>query len=149
MATQFAREPLLETIRTLPQHGTESPHPQAYTKLNHLTRLWTEAITEFRKDAETTKWGHTTAITFYLCLCCIWAAAVVFACVVVPQPLLYYEDSGNNCGPDDLFRLEPSNLLAPVWFFQVVLSFGSLSFTWAKTIDIVWDVVSELNKMKI
>lgn len=97
---------------------------------------------------DSTKWGHTASITFYLFLCCIWAVVLVFMCIFVPLKSLGYDDSGNHCAPDGSFRLEPTNLLALTWFFQVVLGFGSLKFTAVKAIDIIWDVVSDFDTIK-
>lgn len=145
MATKITREPLLETIRTLPQQGSGSPHHKANAKWYPLTRLWTDTIEEFRSEVESTKWVRTTEITFFLCLCCVWAIVLVFLCIFVPLLSSDYNNFGNHCAPDGSFRLEPSSLLAPAWFFQVVLGFGSLQFTAVKAIDIVWDVVSGFN----
>lgn len=148
MATQIAREPLLETTTAFPHHGTKSPHPKTHAKWNHLTRLWTDTITEFRNDMESTEWGNTTATTFYLYLFYIWALVVVLVCIFIPGPSLYDDNSGNHCAPDGSFTMEPSNPLAIAWFFQVSLGFGSLSFTAVKAIDVVWDVVSDFNNIK-
>lgn len=48
----------------------------------------------------------------------------------------------NYCAPDGSFSLKPTNPWNPDWAFQIVLAFGSLSFTQAKVVDIVWDIVS-------
>lgn len=53
-----------------------------------------------------------------------------------------FNSSGEHCAPDGSFRLESFSVADPAWFFQVVIGFGSLDFSVAKTIDIVWDVVS-------
>lgn len=87
-------------------------------------------------------------MTFYLYLGCIWAAVLVFMCIFIPRMSLDYDDFGNHCAPDGSFRLESSSMWALTWFFQVVLGFGSLSFTAVKAIDVVWDVVSDLNNIK-
>jgi hypothetical protein len=47
------------------------------------------------------------------------------------------------CSPDGTFRLEPEKF--HYWstgFFQITLGFGNMSFTAAKVVDVVWDVVS-------
>lgn len=144
MATQTAREPPPETTRTFPNHGTESPKLKAFAQWHHFTRIWTETITEFRAEMESTRWGHSTRTTFYLSLCCTWAAVLVFWCTYVPSIPLPYADS-EHCAPDGSFRLESFSLLAPTWFFQVVIGFGSLDFTTVKAIDVVWDVVSDIS----
>lgn len=144
MATQSAQQPLPGATRTSLNQGTESLHPKAFAKWHDLTRFWTETITEFRIEMESTRWGHTTAITIYLSLCCTWAAVLGFFCIYIPFIVLRNDDS-EHCAPDGSFRLDSFSLLAPTWFFQIVIGFGSLDFTTAKAIDIVWDVVSDLN----
>lgn len=148
MATQIAPTPLPETMRTLPLQKSKSPQPRVHAKWYPLTRLWTETITELRSEMDSTKWAHTASITFYLVLCCIWAVVMLFMCIYIPLMSMGYDDSGNHCAPDGSFRLEPTNLLAPAWFFQVVLGFGSLNFTAVKAVDIVWDVVSDFNDIE-
>lgn len=148
MATQIAQEPVPGTARTLPQQGTESPRLKSYAKWHYLTRIWTETITEFRSDMKSTNWDRTTAITFYLSFCCTWAGVLVFMCIFIPLMSLDYLDSDNYCAPDGSFRLESFSIMAPTWFFQVVLGFGSLNFTAVKTIDVVWDVVSGFYNIK-
>jgi hypothetical protein len=66
----------------------------------------------------------------------------IFIPFLVPQ---YYNSSEKHCAPDGSFKLESFSVMEPAWFFQVVIGFGSLDFTVAKTIDIVWDVVSDFN----
>lgn len=83
-----------------------------------------------------------TETAFYLYLCCIWTALLVFACIFVPLLPRLYDTSKDHCAPDGSFRLEPFSLLDTAWTFQVAIGFGSLDFTVVKTIDIVWDVVS-------
>lgn len=97
---------------------------------------------------KSTNWDRTTAITFYLSFCCTWAGVLVFMCIFIPLMSLDYLDSDNYCAPDGSFRLESFSILAPTWFFQVVLGFGSLNFTAVKTIDVVWDVVSGFYNIK-
>jgi hypothetical protein len=48
------------------------------------------------------------------------------------------------CRPDGSFSLDPTtyNYWDSSGFFQVTLGFGDLSFTQAKAIDVVWDIVS-------
>ncbi len=48
------------------------------------------------------------------------------------------------CLPDDSFSLRPKEY--SYWsnsgFFQITLGFGTLTFTQAKAIDVIWDIVS-------
>lgn len=69
----------------------------------------------------------------------------MFMCIFIPLELPhFYDNSEEHCAPDGSFRLESFSLWEPTWFFQVVIGFGSLDFTVVKTIDIIWDVVSDL-----
>lgn len=54
----------------------------------------------------------------------------------------FWESSG--CNPDDSFSPYTTayDWWAPRGFFQITLAFGYLTFTQAKVIDIVWDIVS-------
>jgi hypothetical protein len=57
--------------------------------------------------------------------------------------LAVYGDGGLACRPDGSFSLVPDYRYWQVsGFFQITLSFGFLTFTPVKVIDIVWDVVS-------
>ena len=51
---------------------------------------------------------------------------------------------GSACLPDDTFSLQPDKY--QYWsnsgFFQITLGAGSLTFTQAKAIDVIWDIVS-------
>ena len=56
-----------------------------------------------------------------------------------------YSDSNSACQPDGQFSYVTGRYKA--WdasgFFQITLGFGALTFTQAKVIDIIWDIVSE------
>lgn len=56
----------------------------------------------------------------------------------------FFGSDAGACLPDDSFGLRPQDF--SYWgssgFFQITLGFGDLTFTQAKAIDIVWDVVS-------
>ena len=53
------------------------------------------------------------------------------------------------CLPDLSFNLRPSTY--QYWsnsgFFQITLGGGHLTFTQAKAVDVLWDIVSDLNNM--
>lgn len=144
MTTQMTREQLLETTRTLPQQGSKSPHPQCVCKMVPSD----QALDRDNHRISKLKMKSHQRDYIFLYLCCIWAALLVFMCIFVPLLSSDYNNFGNHCAPDGSFELEPSSLLAPTWFFQVVLGFGSLQFTAVKAIDIVWDVVSGFDEIK-
>jgi hypothetical protein len=77
---------------------------------------------------------------------CTW---LFFAglCTCLDQLYMYIQAPGRAktaCPPDGSFRLDPETF--SYWskegFFQITLGFGKLSFTAAKVVDVVWDVVS-------
>ena len=58
-------------------------------------------------------------------------------------PTVGYAESGSACQPDGTFSVEVNYSLWEIQgFFQIMLGFGALTFTQAKVIDIIWDVVS-------
>lgn len=109
--------------------------------------LWTETRNELRHDFKSTRWRHTAASYFTWLGFAIWALGLVVLCLIFPLVImqtisLESSDYWNYCAPDGSFSLEPTNPWNPNWAFQIVLAFGSLSFSQAKVVDIVWDVVS-------
>ena len=57
---------------------------------------------------------------------------------------LFIVDTLSACVADGSFSLDPPSysLWASSGFFQITLAFGTFSFTSAKVVDVVWDVVS-------
>lgn len=82
--------------------------------------------------------------------CCLVAGAII-ALVIVPLVGLrsnYFGDelpSFGFCEPDGNFNtgLETVTVWSPSKAFQITLGFGSMSFSKAKFIDIMWDIVGE------
>lgn len=112
--------------------------------------LWTETRNELRHDLKSTRWRQTTASFFIWLGFSIWGLGLVVLCLVFPLSImetisLESSEYWNYCAPDGSFSLEPPNPWNPDWTFQIVLAFGSLSFSQAKVVDIVWDVVSSFN----
>lgn len=70
---------------------------------------------------------------------CLTAALIVVAL----YGTLFGSFRGSACQPDGSFSIFPFDYYA--WgisgFFQITIGFGSLTFTKAKAIDIVWDIV--------
>ncbi|XPS95522.1 hypothetical protein M3J09_004810 [Ascochyta lentis] len=68
-------------------------------------------------------------------------AGFVFLCIYSTWSNEYARPSA--CLPDDSFNLQPSTYR--YWsnsgFFQITLGFGHLTFTQAKAIDVIWDIV--------
>lgn len=142
-------DPLLMEGNASPLQHTFSPgEPSSY-----LAKLWAEIRNEVRHDLKSTRWRQTAVSYFKWLGFSIWALGLIVLCVIFPlviTPSISLESSEywNYCAPDGSFSLDPTNPWNPDWTFQIVLAFGSLSFTQAKVIDIVWDIVSS-NKFSI
>ncbi|KAI3393152.1 hypothetical protein diail_4677 [Diaporthe ilicicola] len=112
----------------------------------YLGTLWAETRKEIRHDLKSTRWRHTAAFYFPWFLFCCWALGVFALCLVFPLYITGTVSSSldssnwNYCAPDGSFSLNPINLWNPGWTFQIVLGFGSLNFTQAKVVDVVWDI---------
>jgi hypothetical protein len=90
---------------------------------------------ELRHDLRTTKWLRGLG----------WYGLFLWICALLTTlGVLSVFTSDGACVPDDSFRLRPSsyNYWSSSGFFQITLGYGHLSFTEAKVVDIVWDVVS-------
>lgn len=117
---------------------------------SYLGKLWAETRNQVRHDLKSTRWRHTAASFFTWLGFSIWALGLIILCIIFPLVIaheisLESSEYWNYCAPDGSFSLEPTNPWSPDWTFQIVLAFGSLSFTQAKVVDIVWDVVSSDN----
>ncbi|KAH7142700.1 hypothetical protein B0J13DRAFT_503038 [Dactylonectria estremocensis] len=110
-------------------------HPQP--KGGRVQRWWTEPRREAWADLRAAKWGRG-ALWFLLLL---WTLTLV--CVVITIPII------SSLAVVDVSACRPDGSFSPYtgysfWdfsgFFQITLPFGSLTFTQAKVIDIVWDL---------
>lgn len=139
-------DPLLMEGNASQLQHTFSPEKSS----SYLAKLCTEIRNEVPHDLKSTKWRRTAASYFKWLGFSIWAPGLIVLCVIFPlviTPSISLESSEywNYCAPDGSFSLDPTNPWNPDWTFQIVLAFGSLSFTQAKVIDIVWDIVSSDN----
>jgi hypothetical protein len=85
---------------------------------------------------------------------CLWALVVLWSLGLTTGFVLLsvwsvFESSaragyGSACLPDDSFSLRPDKYQywSNAGFFQITLGAGSLTFTQAKAIDVIWDIVS-------
>jgi hypothetical protein len=129
--------------------GPSSLEPEKAS--SYLGRLWAETCNEVRHDLKSTRWRHTASSFLAWLGFSIWALGLTILCLIFPLVItndasLESSEYWNYCAPDGSFSLEPTNPWSPDWTFQIVLAFGSLSFTQAKVVDIVWDVVSLAEK---
>lgn len=99
-----------------------------------LRQTWQEAL----RDMRAIQWARGGLWFLFFC----WMAGLL-ACLIM-VPLLwagYYMSSA--CLPDGTFSIyeiyDPWDIYG---FFQITSGFGELTFTQAKVVDVVWDVVS-------
>ena len=102
-----------------------------------------KVILELKNDFVNKRWVFGLCL-FLFFLWFIGNAVAVVYCYYWANDLLY----DRTCRPDGDFRLirdpyESYNAWSASTFFQITASSGELSFTQAKVIDVVWDVVSE------
>lgn len=116
----------------------------------YMRRFWVETCNELRYDLKLTRptrWRRPVAEYFTWFLFGICALGQLVYCLIFPLYIMNARipktsATWNYCAPDGSFSLEPTNSWKPAWVFQITLGFGSLTFTQAKAIDIVWDIVS-------
>ena len=79
---------------------------------------------------------------------------VVGLAICIPLPVLsisatYFRSSA--CLPDGTFSIyqDSYNAWSISGFFQVTMRFGDFTFTQAKVIDVVWDIVSTVLEMHV
>jgi hypothetical protein len=110
----------------------------------NVRELWKTAYGDLKDDLKRTRWLRGFG----------WFAAVLWlfgliatACVIGIMTLSSTETA---CQPDGQFRLHPDEFT--MWsssgFFQITLGGGELTFTEAKVIDIVWDIVSPFRDLR-
>lgn len=99
-----------------------------------LRESWKEAL----RDVRTIRWARGGLWFLFFC----WMAGLLTCIIMVPLIWSgYYMSSA--CLPDGTFSIyeiyDPWDIYG---FFQITSGFGELTFTQAKVVDVVWDVVS-------
>jgi hypothetical protein len=87
------------------------------------------------------------------CNACCCVSGILVALIILPLFGVTYNYIGGDvptfgfCEPNGNFNtgLEPVSVWSPSAAFQITLGFGSMSFSTAKFIDIIWDVVGGSN----
>jgi hypothetical protein len=95
------------------------------------------------------KWRSITSH----CNACCCVSGVLVALIILPLFGVTYNYVGGDvptfgfCEPNGNFNtgLESVSIWSPSTAFQITLGFGSMSFSTAKFIDIIWDVVGGSN----
>jgi hypothetical protein len=106
-----------------------------------LRTLWVETRPEVLADLRSKRWQRFLVIG--------WMSGLLVALVIVTYTYGYagYATDGfytSPCLPDGAFNPFTStyNPWGITGFFQITMGFGSLTFTQAKVIDVIWDIVS-------
>jgi hypothetical protein len=116
-----------------------------------LMQLWRDAFVELRHDLPTIGWQRL----FVWCAIILWTGGLTTAfialTVLVSFPGLTSSRDWGVCNPDESFRTTAGkfNYWASSGFFQITFGFGKWSFTKAKVIDVVWDIVSTLDVLMV
>jgi hypothetical protein len=94
-------------------------------------QAWTDLKTRWRRGL----FWVTCILVFSVLVYEIWFLAMIF-----PKTLLILS---RGCQPDGTFSLDPNdyNYWDASGFFQITIPYGTLKFSQAKVIDVVWDVV--------
>lgn len=102
------------------------------------------------KDARSQVWADIRTAdyrrgSFWLLLLC-WEGILLSLIVIIPLYTSLSQYNESPCRPDGSFSVLGNgyNPWFMTGFFQITLGFGPLSFTQAKVIDIVWDIVCHI-----
>jgi hypothetical protein len=107
-----------------------------------FVKFWREGHQQARKDIRARWRIGIISFLFAVWLSGLSASIILLATLrTFSDPYLIKTSPG--CQPDNRFGLYPDKYQywSPPGLFQITLSFGVLSFTQAKVIDVVWDTV--------
>jgi len=131
-----------------PYDATTTPTTRAFSQNlslrvgNRVRRWWVQAWQDVRADFKATKWCRGFLWVLLVC----WIFSLLTALLAISITLSLSETisaQSSACPPDGYFRpYYGYSFWASSGFFQITLSFGQLTFTQAKAIDIIWDLVS-------
>ncbi|KAK3374725.1 hypothetical protein B0H63DRAFT_480813 [Podospora didyma] len=96
----------------------------------------TELPREVMADLRAVRWRRACLWALFS----IWTSGLFLVTVALP---LHAPNSRSACQPDGSFNLRPFDYQpwSSAGFFQITIAFGELTFTQAKVIDVIWDVV--------
>jgi hypothetical protein len=113
--------------------------PLSSTLSTRFATLWRESHRQAAKDIRSRwrrcgLWLLLAAWLAMLSVCLVWLSA--------PNPIGFGELGA--CLPGGSFTMDSSQFqyLSSSGFFQITMATGHMTFTQAKAIDIVWDIVS-------
>ncbi|KAI0011042.1 hypothetical protein F4779DRAFT_637798 [Xylariaceae sp. FL0662B] len=107
--------------------------------MQRLQNLWTEAWREAVADLRLVRWSRGILGCLFIC----WIAGLLYVICIATDSLSDGFSNLTACRSGDNFSpfWDGYDLLAPSGFFQITLKFGNFTFTQAKVIDIIWDIV--------
>jgi hypothetical protein len=122
-----------------PEQNATTIRPALGAKVALLHESWRDGHRQAKKDFYA-RWRPCGI----WCLAGIWLAALVLGLTSLISGALILSDDSKACTPDGSFTVDPSTYryFSGSGFFEITLGFGALTFTQAKVIDVVWDVVS-------
>lgn len=113
-------------------------------RMSYPKRLLVETSREIWNDLKSTDWRKFgIRLLLFSWGTLIFLMAIFFPTLIVGTLADNNSYLWNYCAPDGSFSVVPVDVWNIQWFFQIVLGFGNLSFTTAKIIDVVWDVVGQ------
>ena len=141
-SAERVKSPLIQSVHSQPQnllHESDSNHTSNWP-IEHGQK-----ISPFLQRRRRRKWRSIANH----CNACCWVSGVLTALVILPLFGVTYSYSGGGvptfgfCQPNGNFNtgLEPVSAWSPSAAFQITLGFGSMRFSTAKFIDVIWDVV--------
>lgn len=138
-STELVKGTPIQSVHSQSQnvlHESDSNHT-SYWPIEHG-----QPVSPFPQRRRRSKWRSIANH----CSACCGVSGVLVALIILP---LFGGYSGGDiptfgfCEPNGNFNtgLEPVSAWSPSAAFQITLGFGSMSFSTAKFIDIIWDVV--------
>jgi hypothetical protein len=141
-STELVKSTLIQSVHSQSQnvlHESDSNHT-SYWPIEHG-----QTVSPFPQRRRRSKWRSIANH----CNACCWVSGVLVALIILPLFGVTYSYSSGDiptfgiCEPNGNFNtgLEPVSAWSLSTAFQITLGFGSMSFSTAKFIDIIWDVV--------
>jgi hypothetical protein len=123
---------------------TPSQADRTQSQAGRIRSWWAQSWRDARADLKAARWGRGLLwVSFFLLTAGLLVTFIILADTASRET--GFTSIRSACPPDGYFDLYGG---FGYWqisgFFQITLPFGSLDFTQAKVIDIIWDVVSRI-----
>jgi hypothetical protein len=109
------------------------------TRLSHFATLWREGHRQAARDFRT-RWRRCGLWLFLVA----WMVMLLIGLTWLSSPNSDLFGELEACLPDGSFAMDSSHFryLSGLGFFQITMGWGHMTFTQAKAIDVIWDIVS-------